>query len=246
MAQPYFFGVPPPMEVIDLYDVVADNDEIKEAAVDLKHGKKAVTVHTRHGKQIVCPHCAEYLKSADIYTDKKGWHFCRACFRKGKGAICLDETEKTAFAFEYELPPDEDEFDLDKIANFTARGFQVQNPGVNYNSRSITESRLKNMRAGNIGMQGATGDIDWPSVANHAALLTPLAGAGIGYLTSEDDDPEDNKKLKGALKGLTTGIGAVSGAYLGSKLSGGDVGTGIAGTAGGGLLAYLLAKGLAG
>ena len=34
-----------------------------------------------------CPHCDEKLKDSDIYTDAKGWKFCRKCFRKGKGPI---------------------------------------------------------------------------------------------------------------------------------------------------------------
>lgn len=230
----------------DLTDWMDDAEEIKDASVDVKHGKQAVSVSTRKGNLIICPHCGEYLTPKDIYTDKKGWTFCRACFRKGHGSIRLDDSHtKKAFAFEYELPP-EDEFDMDKVANFMARGLQLQNPAVIQNSRSLVESRNKALRSQLIAdAQGF--DVDINDLKLPAALLTPLIGAGAGYLsTTDEDEANDDTKSKRALKGLLSGAGAVGGAALGSKLTQGDVGTGILGGAAGGTLAYLLSKGLLG
>lgn len=40
-------------------------------------------------KIVLCPHCGVELANKDIYTDNKGWHFCRKCLLKGKGSILL-------------------------------------------------------------------------------------------------------------------------------------------------------------
>lgn len=218
----------------DLTDWMTDAEPAEVAAI-----KKEAS----DAKDFLCPYCGRYLAPSEIYVNIEGNRFCRRCFIDGKGAQQIDEPTKEAFAFEYELPPD-DEFDQEKLASFTARGYQVQNPATLTNSRSIAESRLKNYRAGVIGSSEPY-EISLENLKLPAALLTPLLGAGAGYLstTPEDEDAGDTK-AKRSLRGLLSGLGAVGGATLGSKLTGGDFGSGIVGGAAGGTLAYLLSKGL--
>lgn len=46
-------------------------------------------------EQVVCPHCDQPIRVADLYRDNKGWLFHRPCLVKGKGPIRL--TAKVAF-----------------------------------------------------------------------------------------------------------------------------------------------------
>jgi broad specificity phosphatase PhoE len=55
------------------------------------HNAMAGVAFDGNRRMFICPHCDKQLTPSDIYTDAKGWTFCRDCFRKGKGAIKLPE-----------------------------------------------------------------------------------------------------------------------------------------------------------
>lgn len=229
----------------DLSDWLDEATAEKVAAVDLKHGKPAVSLRTRSGDCVVCPHCGERLTPSSVYTDKKGWKFCRPCFKKGHGAIRIDDEIKEAaaekpFAFEYELPP-EDIFILEKKAN--------PNFGPRPRLVNATTPQAKRNKFWAAGLRGSAEPVEFnlDEYKLPAALLTPLLGAGIGYAASPgDEEGEPGGKYRGALKGLLSGAGTVGGAALGSHLAGGNAGAGIVGGAAGGIVSYLLSRGLIG
>lgn len=216
----------------DLTDWMTDTEPAEVAAV-----KKQAS----DAKDFLCPYCGRYLAPSEIYVNIEGNRFCRRCFIDGKGAQQIDEPTKEAFAFEYELPPD-DEFDQEKIARYTSMGYQTQNPARVTNSKSIEDARMKRHRAGVIGTSEPY-ELDLDQLKLPVSLLTPLLGAGAGYLSTTDEDLESgDTKPKRSLRGLLAGLGAVGGAALGSKLTGGDLGSGALGAGAGGTLAYLLSK----
>lgn len=86
---------------LDLLDDAVDKDvnEEEEKKAEIHHHRRPPSWKNRDGKEVdVCPHCGQTLDAKDIYTDKKGWSFCRRCFRKGKGAIRI-RTKQARFFF---------------------------------------------------------------------------------------------------------------------------------------------------
>jgi len=73
----------------------------------ITHDTVAQCSETRHGRCIICPHCGKELTPKDIYTDKKGWTFCRACMRKGKGSIKIPALLKRATDIQWQPEPTE-------------------------------------------------------------------------------------------------------------------------------------------
>jgi hypothetical protein len=219
-------------------DMWEDAPEGTTKVASKHHHAPAVEVETRDGKKTVCPHCMEELTEESTYTDAKGWSFCRPCFRKGRGAVRIDKKASAPFLFEYELPPDEEEFDMEKVAQSTA-SFPVSRP-VWHGARSPQEALAKRNVA--LATSGAYGDgVEVPSIPPAIALpaLGTAAGAVIG-----DEEEEGGSRVRGALKGLLTGAGAAGGEALAHHAAGPDLGGRVLGAAGGGTLAYLLSKAL--
>lgn len=64
----------------------------KDAAATHHAAAVKVEVRGRAGAEVwLCPHCGAEITEKSIYRDKKGWHFHRPCFMKGKGSIKLPE-----------------------------------------------------------------------------------------------------------------------------------------------------------
>lgn len=198
------------------------------------HHVHAVEVPTRFGAKLVCPHCGKWLDDDDVYTDKKGWSFCRSCFRKGRGAIRIapPEDKQASFLFELELPPDPDEFDLDSFAKEANRGLRAPAP---------RDPAPRDQRAWALTGRAASPFGDELAVP---AFLLPALGAAGGAVLAGDDESPHRSRLRGALRGLLTGTGAELGRRLAASQTNGDLGAGLMGMAGGGALAYVLSRAL--
>lgn len=78
------------------YDSDGEDDEVEDEdkTAECHHHPQPPSIKNRQGEDVdICPHCAQPLEDKDIYTDRKGWMFCRKCFRKGKGAVRLPVKE---------------------------------------------------------------------------------------------------------------------------------------------------------
>lgn len=226
-----------------------------------RHYDKAPVIETRNGSCTLCPHCGKRLVEADIYTDKKGWSFCRACFRQGRGAIRIDKpfepsldpsvTKKAAtFLFEYMLPIETDEFTLEKDAQRiqinTPRQVTAGTPG-NRTQRAITTDALA--RGDSQGPPTFVPDSDGSAesglshvgtLARNLGIAVPLGAAGFAF--ADQDEEDENPVTSAALRGVGTGIGGALGATAGSAFGKGDVGTSLGGGVAGSLLGYLLSR----
>lgn len=223
-------------EMLEPDDEQEEKENDKEASCK-DHQKPAYSVKTRDGSSVVCPHCGGSLQDKDIYTDKKGWKFCRVCFRKGRGAMRVEEKSAAAtpFAFEYELPPDPEIFDMEKVAQGRSRVGDSRG----YKPKDA-RPEVQNVIA---GQAGAPYTEPWfQGIGKVLPYAMPAAGAAAGYALSDEEDEANKEVGNNILKGLATGGGGMLGALAGSKLGGGDIGSAITGTAAGGALAYLLSR----
>lgn len=211
--------------------VTLSDGEVKEAKSAKNHGRKAVYLTDRGGEYALCPHCGERLSDRTLYTDAKGWTFHRPCLHRG--AIKVREKRAApVFLLDYLLPPDAQEFDLTLLKQSQLRG-----GGRSYNAPNSDASNARD-RSSILREQALSNPTDLLDIDPNVAL--PLLGTVGGALMGPRTRPRG--LMIGALRGLAAGGGAALGQHVAGAYSGGDLGARLTAGAGGGALAYLLAR----